>query len=72
MYLFLMEINDNLNNESDKRDDYIKFLTYNVHGFNSKNMVCTFDMILEQIKSINPDIFGLQEIHFGCPSASAR
>lgn len=50
-----------------KSKNTIRFMTYNVHGFNSKNWKDTTEDIFLQIKKIDPDIFGIQEMHLGCP-----
>lgn len=50
-----------------KSEKTIRVMTYNVHGFNSKDWKDTTEDIFSQLKIINPDIFGIQEIHLGCP-----
>lgn len=50
-----------------KQVNAIRIMTYNVHGFNSKDWKDTTDDIYSQIQIINPDIFGIQEMHLGCP-----
>ena len=54
-------------NVTSKEENTIRVMTYNVHGFNSRDWVSTYDMIFEQIRIVDPDIFGIQEIHLGCP-----
>jgi endonuclease/exonuclease/phosphatase family metal-dependent hydrolase len=50
-----------------KSKNTIRFMSFNVHGFTSASGEETLEKIIEQIKIIDPDIFGIQEIHLGCP-----
>lgn len=50
-----------------KVENIVRIMTYNVHGFTSVNGEDTLEKIMEQIKIIDPDIFGIQEMHLGCP-----
>jgi endonuclease/exonuclease/phosphatase family metal-dependent hydrolase len=52
---------------SSKKENTVRVMTYNVHGFNSRDWMSTYDKIFEQIRIIDPDVFGIQEIHLGYP-----
>lgn len=51
-----------------KNADHLRIMTYNVHGFKTKNFKKTLDLIIKTIGDIDPDILVLEEVYIYKPN----